>query len=100
MASKSLTDDDVEAMQRQYRTTWRGTGTFNGVFSWESGSNLYMGASRHEGFDFLTILDQSRMEEIISATLKEHGATSIPPAPAPASVALPSPAVPRRVPND
>jgi hypothetical protein len=77
MAPKRLTDDDVKAMQRQYRTTWRGTGTFNGVFSWESGSNLYMGESRHESFDLLTILDQSRMEEIISATLKEHGATSL-----------------------
>ena len=63
-ATKGLKPEDVDKLQRRYRTTWRGTGTDGGVFTWESANGLWMVAQRHEGYDFLSIFDPSRIQEI------------------------------------
>ena len=48
-APKGFTAKDVTEIQRLYRTTWRGTGTKDGLFSWESSSGLGMTAKRDVG---------------------------------------------------
>jgi TPR repeat protein len=63
-APKRLTTNDVAALQRQYHTTWRGTGTEGGLVTWESTSGLYMGAQRLEDSDCIAIFDLSRINEI------------------------------------
>ena len=63
-ATKGLKPEDVDKLQRGYRTTWRGTGTDGGVFTWESANGLWMLAERHEGYDYLAIFDASRIQEI------------------------------------
>ena len=63
-ATKGLKPEDVDKLQRRYRTTWRGTGIEDGRFGWESDSGLYMGAERLEGYDYLAIFDMSRIQEI------------------------------------
>jgi hypothetical protein len=67
-----LTSEEVFAMQRMYKTRWEGAGILNGVSSYQSESNLYMGVSRNEKFDFVTILDQANMFEIAQALVKER----------------------------
>ena len=52
VATKGLKPEDVEKLKRRYRTTWRGTGTDGGLFSWESANGLSMVAERHEGYDY------------------------------------------------
>jgi hypothetical protein len=63
-ATKGLKPEDVDKLQRRYRTTWRGTGTDGGVFTWESANGLWMAAERHEGYDYLAIFDASRIQEM------------------------------------
>src|SRR6516165_6184217 len=63
-ATKGLKPEDVDRLQRRYRTTWRGTGTDGGVFTWESANGLWMAAERHERYDYLAIFDASRIQEI------------------------------------
>lgn len=63
-ATKGLKPEDVDKLQRRYPTTWRGTGTDGGVFTWESANGLWMTAERHEGYDYLAIFDASRVQEI------------------------------------
>lgn len=63
-ATKRLKPEDVDKLQRRYSTTWRGTGTNGGVFTWESANGLSMVAERHEGYDCLAIFDASRIQEI------------------------------------
>ena len=63
-ATKGLKPEDVDKLQRRYPTTWRGTGTDGGVFTWESANGLWMAAERHEGYDYLAIFDASRIQEI------------------------------------
>ena len=63
-ATKGLKPEDVDKLQRRYRTTWRGTGTDGGVFTWESANGLWMTAERHEGYDYLAIFDASSIQEI------------------------------------
>ena len=63
-ATKGLKPEDVDKLQRRYRTTWRGTGIEDGHFGWQSDSGLYMGAERLEGYDYLAIFDMSRIQEI------------------------------------
>jgi len=63
-AAEGLKPEDVDNLQRRYRTTWRGTGIEDGHFGWESDSGLYMGAERLEGYDYLAIFDMSRVAEI------------------------------------
>ena len=61
---KRFSAEDVAAIQRLYKTTWRGTGTEGGVFKWESASGLLMAAARHEDSDCLLIWDLGKMTEI------------------------------------
>ena len=63
-ATKGLKPKDVDNIQRIYRTTWHGTGTEGGHFSWESDSGLYMAAERLETSDYLAIFDMTRKQEI------------------------------------
>lgn len=61
---KRFSAEDVVAIQRLYKTTWRGTGTEGGVFKWESASRLLMAAARYEDSDCLLIWDLGKMTEI------------------------------------
>ena len=63
-APKGFTAKDVAEIQGLYRTTWRGTGTEDGLFSWESTSGLGMTAKRYVGYDFVTIVDLSKKAEL------------------------------------
>ena len=63
-APKRVTNDDVVKIQQQYRTTWHGTGTDDGLFSWESASSLFMTAKRYKTYDMLWIFDANRKDEI------------------------------------
>ena len=51
-ATKGLKPEDVDKLQRRYRTTWRGTGTDGGLFSWESTNGLWMVAERLKDMTF------------------------------------------------
>jgi hypothetical protein len=97
-ATKGLKPEDVDRLQRRYRTTWRGTGTDGGVFTWESANGLWMAAERHERYDYLAIFDASRIQEIPEIpeirNVMSTPALASAPAATPAPVAAPtSPAV-------
>ena len=84
-ATKGLKPEDVAKFQRKYRTTWHGTGTEGGHFSWESDSGLYMAAERLEMCDYLVILDMTKAQEIpeIRKAMPAKALASAPVAPAP-----------------
>jgi hypothetical protein len=63
-ATKGLKPQDVDKLQRKYRSTWRGMGTEDGVFNWESDNGLWMTAMRLQGYDYLCIFDESRTQEM------------------------------------
>jgi hypothetical protein len=86
-ATKGLKPEDVDKLQRRYRTTWRGTGTDGGVFTWESANGLSMAAERHEGYDYLAIFDASRIQEIPEI---RRAVPALAPAATPAPVAAPT----------
>ena len=65
-------------------------GIDGGVFNWGSGNGLYMAAERLEGYDYLAIVDMSRVDEIPEIRRAS-------PAPASAAAATPTPATPAPV---
>ena len=95
-SAKRLSAEDVFKIQRTYRTTWYGTGTEGGNFTWESRSGLWMGAQRLQKYDKLAIFDSSRLNEIASRaprsapTPAPETATYPPPPSSPAIVPTPS----------
>ena len=91
-ATKGLKPEDVDKIQRTYHTTWRGMGIDGGVFNWGSANGLYMTAERLEGYDYLAILDMSRVDEI-----PEIRRASPAPASVSTAVATPTPATPAPV---
>lgn len=97
-AYRRLTNEEVFAMQRMYHVRWYGTGVSNGVSSYESQNNLYMGVSRCPAFDFVSIFDANRTQEIQSAT--EAAFPKAFPKQGAIEAFLDSPALPGRTPND
>jgi hypothetical protein len=73
-APKRLTNEEVFSIQRLYKTRWEGTGIYSGVSSYASQSNLYMGVSRTQSFDAVTIIDQARMDEVGRTLIKRQQA--------------------------
>jgi hypothetical protein len=61
---KQWTADDVVQTQQLYPTRWYGTSTENGLFSWQSKSGLMMTAKRYSEYDFLSISDLTKLNEI------------------------------------
>ena len=80
-APMRLTDAQVKEIQRIYHTSWRGMGTTDGVYSWESASNLYMVAFRRETYDYLLIWDRNNIGEI--NTIAANALKTVQPASAP-----------------
>ena len=82
-ATKGLKPQDVDKLQRKYRTTWRGMGTEDGVFNWESDNGLWMTAMRLQAYDYLCIFDESRTQEMPEIR------NALPPSQQPYAVATP-----------
>ena len=71
----------VVDVQREYRGTWRGTGTDGGLFSWANDrSALGMAAQRVEGSDYLWIFDLSQKTEMaqLFAALNQQKTPTLP----------------------
>jgi hypothetical protein len=86
IAPKRLINEQVFAMQRMYKTRWEGAGVKDGVSSYQSQNNLYMGVQRGEMFDMVTILDQARMDEMLAAELRQCDALRVPAPPSETNV--------------
>jgi hypothetical protein len=86
-APKRLTNDDVAAIQPQYKTPWYGTGTKDGVYSWQTISGLQMRAYRREAYDYLVIWDLNKPQEAADIIGRVTAANN--PAPTPAPEAAP-----------
>jgi hypothetical protein len=78
-----LSPEDVAGIQREYPGSWQGTGTADGLFSWESDKGLHMAAKREGDHDWLWIFDGKRPTELgeVFAALKQEIAPKAIPVP-------------------
>jgi len=76
-APNRLTNEKVFAIQRLYKTRWKGTGITSENASTYASGNLYMEVRRNELFDLVVIFDQTRTDEL-SASLQKLQQQAVP----------------------